>query len=130
MDSDRHLIETYNAREDAHEVAEWKRKNTNLQRYENAAKEAHKVRIMARLVHSRPVPSWEELDLASHRHLIADAESVARNPSITALELRKIYQERLVAWGDTDNPDLGVDDEISETIEQLVLEKLKATLNS
>lgn len=129
MDSDQRLIDAYHAREEALAAAEWKRKKANLQRYENAAKEAHKVRMTARLMHSRPVPPWDELHIGSQRHLIADAECVAMNPSITEPELRKVYQERLVAWGDTDSPDLGVGDEISESIEGMVLEHLKATLN-
>ena len=130
MDSYQNQLDTFNAREEAREVAEWRQKRAEHQRYENAAKEAHKVRLVARLTHSSPVPQWDDLDLSSQRQLIADAEAVAKNPSITESELRKLYRERLMAWGDTDHPDLEVSDEGSESIEGMVLEHLKSSLNS
>ncbi len=129
LGSDENQLDIYNAHEDAFEATEWKRKKAELQHYENAAKKVHKVRITARLITSRPAPLWDDMDISSQRHLIADAETVAKNPSITEPELRKLYWERLATWGDTDNPDLGVSDESSEIIEGMVLEHLKSALN-
>lgn len=83
---------------------------------------------MARCLNNLSVLPWEELDISSQNHLIADAEAVANNPSITEHELRKLYWERLVAWGDTENLDLGVSDEKSEIIEGIVLIELKSAL--
>lgn len=130
MDSYQNQLDVYNAREDALEATEWEQKRTSRQRYENAAKEAHKLRMKARLVHTCSVCYWDDLGISSQQHLIADAETVAKNPSITEPELRKLYKERLLAWGDTDNPDLGGSDEVSESIEGMVLEHLKSTLNN
>jgi hypothetical protein len=116
------LLKTYEARE----LVDWKRKQEAQQRYENAAKQAHKVRVAGRLLRD-PVPCWEDLHVGSQRHLIADAENVANNPRITLAELTKMYQDRLIAWGDTDSPDLRAPDSICWNIEEMVLEDLKAT---
>lgn len=129
MDSYQNQLDIYNAREEAREAAEWRQKMADQQRYENAAKEAHSVRCKARFLLPCSVPQWEDLDLSSQRQLIADAEIVAKNPSITEPELRNLYRERLMAWGDTDHPDLGDSDNESEIIEGMVLEQLKSSLN-
>jgi hypothetical protein len=62
--------------------------------------------------------------------LIADAENVANNPSITSAELTAMDQDRLVAWGDTDNPDLGPLSDTTRHIEEMVLKRLKETLHN
>lgn len=112
---------------DAREVAETKRKREARQRYESAAKEAHKTRCTARLLlPNSHVPTWDEMSLSSQRHLIADAENVALNPSITTGELARLYRERLVASGGLDHPDLEGEDEV---IESLVLDRLKKCLD-
>ena len=129
MDSDQDLLDAYNEREDAENAAKQRRNREDRSRFENAAKEAHKVRMMARLVHNLQVPSWDEMHLGSQQHLIADAANVAENSLITEGELRALYQERLVASGDTENPDLGSADAVSEYIEDMVLTRLKAALS-
>ena len=132
MDSDQDLLDAHNAREDARKADEWKRKKADHQRHENAAREAHKVRNFARLlVVNADVRDWEELPLGSQKHLTTDAENVAANPSITAAELSRLYNERLIAWGDIDSPDLGVGDENTpsyQVIEEMVLKCLKEYL--
>ena len=131
MNSDEDLIDTHNAREELREAAEWKRNTETQQQYGNAAKKAHKVRMAGCLLRHFPVPSWDDMNIGSQRHLIADAENVAKNPSLTATELRKLYQERLMAWGDTENADLGVDDETTparQEIEEAVLKHLRSVL--
>lgn len=115
-------------REEEREIVEWKHRKEEQDRYESAAMQAHKVRRMARLLIS-PVPPWEEVSLVSRRHLVADAENVAKNPFISYEELNKLYHERLNASGDTDNPDLGASDEASRVIEEQVLVALKASLS-
>lgn len=115
-------------REEEREIAELKYRKEEQDRYESAAMQAHKVRMMGRLLIS-PVPPWEEVSLASRRHLVADAENVAKNPFISYEELNKLYQERLIAFGDTDNPDLGAPDEAYRAIEEQVLVALKASLS-
>jgi hypothetical protein len=117
-------------REEARELAVWRRRKEDQERYKSAARQAHKVRMAGRLVHQLPVPTWEDMDCGSKRHLIADAEHVAKNPAISYAELNKFYQERLLAWGDTDNSDLGTPEESFWTIEETVLKKLKAILGS
>jgi len=132
MDSDQDLLDAHNAREDVREADEWKRKSADHQRYENAAREAHKLRNTARLLLANAdVRDWEELALVSQKHLTVDAEDVAKNPSITAAELSRLYFERLVAWGDADSPDLGEGDEDAQSyqvIEEMVLKRLKECL--
>lgn len=129
MDLEQDLLDAHNAREDVREADEWKRKKADHQRYENAAREAHKVRNSARLlVVNALVIDWDGIQLSSKNHFIADAENVAENPLITAAELNEVYKERLISWGDTDNPDLGVGDEnalIYQVIEEMVLKRLK-----
>lgn len=127
MDLDQNFLDSHNARE----ADEWKRKKANHQWLENAAKEAHKVRNILRLINNDIVIDWENLHLGSQKHLIADANNVVENPSITATELGRLYTERLIAWGDTDNPDLDVSDENISTyqvIEESVLKRLKECL--
>lgn len=68
------------------------------------------------------------MSIISQRHLIADAEIVDRNPAITEGEFFQRYRERLLDWGDTDNPDLNGLDPMAETIEGGVLNALKAAL--
>jgi hypothetical protein len=126
MDSDDDLLK----REEAREMAEWRRSKADQERYENAAKQAHNVRITGRLLLNSPTLAWEDMHLDSQRHLIADAEHVAKNPAISYAELNKFYQERLVTSGDTDNPDLGTPEEPFWAIEEIVLKKLKAILGS
>lgn len=129
MNSDQRLIDAYHAREEERKAAEWKRNKENQERYESAAQEAHKIRLARSLISTHQVSQWNEMSISSKKHLIADAQIVATNPSITEPELRTIYQERLVAWGDTDNPDLGAWDRSSENCEKLVLTRLKEILN-
>lgn len=129
MDSYQNQLDAYNAREDALVAKQWKQKKADRQRYENAAKEAHKIRMAWHLTLSWPVRPWDSLPISSQQHLIADAENVAKNPSITEPELRKLYIERLLSGGDTENQDLGVWDENGERIEGAVLEHLKSTLS-
>lgn len=129
MDSDQELLNIYNVREEAFKAVEWKRKKVAQQRYENAANEAHKIRMLNSLVCNLPVISWDDMDLISKRHLIADAENVANNPFINMTELKKMYQERLTAWGDTNNPDLGTRNENALQVEKTVLDCLKGMLN-
>lgn len=130
MDSYQNQLNNFNAREVAREAAEWRETKAENQRYEDAAKEAHKIRCVARLLSISQVPQWDDLDLSSQRHLIADAEAVAKNPSITESELRNLYRERLIAWGDTDHPDLGVNDNDSEQSEEMALQSLKSSLSA
>lgn len=110
---------------EAREEAALQRKRARQQRYEDAAREAHKTRNMGRLLQTVPPIDWEDLSISSQRHLIADAEIVALNPSITAIELARLYRERLIAVGDTDSPDLDGEDEI---VEAMVLDQLKRSL--
>jgi hypothetical protein len=128
------LLDAYNAREDAREADEWRRKKANHQRHENAAREAHKTRNAARLlIANAQVIDWDGLGIISRNHLVADAENVAANPSISAAELRRLYHARLRAWGDTDNSDLGPDDEMTpsyHSIEEMVLRRLKECLGN
>lgn len=128
MDSDQRLLDDYETREQAREASEWKTRSAELQRYENAARAAHRIRMAASLINNNQAPEWDELHIASKRHLIADAEAVAKNPAITEPELRRLYRERLVASGDTENPDLAASDAFTDTIEGLVLAELRATL--
>lgn len=87
MDSDQELLDAYNAREDVREADEWKRKREDRQRNENAAREAHKVRNTGRLlIDNALVIDWDGIQLSSKNHLIADAQNVAANASITAAE--------------------------------------------
>ena len=130
MDPDQKLLDDHHAREDALRAAQWALKKADVVRYEDAAKEAHKFRLAAFLVCNCAVLYWDELDFSSRQHLIADAEAVAKTPSITEPELRKLYRERLLAWGDTDNPDLQPTDELNAIIEASVLEHLKLLLCS
>jgi len=127
MDSDQRLLDAANAREVASEEAKWKQKK----RYEGAAKEAHKVRQVHRLLRHGDARGWDDLPLVSHRHLIADAENVADNQNITADELHQLYQERLIAWGDSDSADLS-DPMTKEdhAAEDQVLSRLKELLAS
>lgn len=116
-------------REEEREIAEWRFRKEAQDRYESAAMQAHKIRMAGRLLIS-PVPPWEEISLTSRRHLVADAENVAKNPSISYEELNKLYKERLIASGDIDNPDLDAPDEASRVIEEQVLVALKAFLST
>jgi len=129
MDSDQTLIDSYVSGEEALRAADYKQKADALRRYEDAAKKAHKIRQSNALLRNYSVPSWEELALVGQRHLIVDAEIVSNNPSTTESELRKLYLERLIAWGDTESSDLNDWDENSEGCEQMVLKELKAILN-
>lgn len=133
MDSDQALLDAHDAYENDREAAEKKLRETALLRLENAAKQAHLYRMTLRLVSSHPVnPDWENLSGISHSHLIADAKHVDENPSITADELNQLYKERLIAWGDTDSPDLGIGDESTPTCQDIeggVLEQLKKYLD-
>lgn len=126
MDSYEDLLK----RQEARELADWKRRKEDQQRYENAAKQAHKVRMAGRLVLDSPVPSWEDMHLGSRQHLIADAENVAKSPAISYSELNRLYEERLAVSGDTDNPDLGKPGESFQAIEEMALKELKAILSS
>lgn len=132
MDSDQDLLDSHNAREEVREADEWKRNKAEHQRHENAAKEGHKVRNSARLlIVNADIRNWEELALISQKHLISDAENVSKSPSITAAELSRLYNERLIAWGDVESPDLGVGDEnypIYQVAEEMVLKRLKECL--
>lgn len=133
MDSDQDLLDARDAHEAVREADEWKRKRANHQRHENAAREAHKVRNSSRLIgfNKADVRGWEDLPLVSQNHLIADAENVAANPSITAAELSRLYNERLIDWGDIDSPDLGLGDDNTPSyheIEEMVLKRLKECL--
>lgn len=129
MDSDQKLLDDYNASEDARRAAERKKNKAVQQWYENAAKQAHKIRQVSGLLRANSqVPSWEDMGSGSQRHLIADAQHVANNPSVTEFELRRLYRERLVAQGDTDNPDLECNDEDSWRTEEMVLARLKECL--
>lgn len=133
MDSDQDLLDEHNAREDAFQAAEWKLKKASQQRYEDAAKKAHAYRNTARLVGGGNLQllQWEGMALSSQMHLIADAKNVAENPTITAIELNRLYKERLIARGDTDSSDLGDGDEstpVLQAIEEQVLECLKKCL--
>lgn len=129
MDQDQRLLDDYDAREEARKAAEWRERTEAQARYENAARAAHKIRRAAHLLTDNPVGPWEDLALTSQRHLIADAEVVAKNPSITERELRTQYQVRLVEWGDPDSPDLAISDRITIGIEEQVLAKLKEVLH-
>jgi hypothetical protein len=115
------LVNAYEARE----AAALQRKQARRQRYEDAAREAHMTRNMGRFLQSVPRIEWEDLSISSQRHFIADAENVALNPSITAIELARLYKERLIAVGDTNSPDLDGEDEI---VEAMVLDQLKRCL--
>jgi hypothetical protein len=133
MDSDQDLLDAHDAREAVRAADEWKRKRANHQRHENAAREAHKVRNRGRLIcfDNADVRDWENIPVVSQNHLIADAENVAANPSITVAELSRLHNERLIAWGDIDSPDLGVGDENApsyQEIEEMVLKRLKECL--
>lgn len=128
MDSYQDLLDAANARELARESAEWKRKKEAQQQYENAAKDAHKVRQAGHLLLDSILPSWEEMSLSSQRRLIADAISVAKNPSISGAELRILDQERLMASGDTEHEDLQLGSEPFQSVERVVLENLRANL--
>lgn len=132
MDSDQDLLDAANARDDARQAAEWRLKKAAQQRHESAAKEAHKIRQMHRLLLSQDARDWDRLPLVSQRHLIADAENVAANPNITAAELHRLYQERLLAWGDTDSADLraGPLPIEAQVTEDQVLSRLKELLES
>lgn len=124
MNPDQELLNAYEARE----LADWKRNKEARQRYENAAKQAHGVRMAARSLCS-PVPSWDDMHLGSQRHLVADAENVANDPTISLAQLTAMYHERLIASGDTSNPDLNPPGEICRQIEEMVLANLKETLH-
>ena len=127
MDSDQELLDAYAARE----VADWHRNKALQLRYENAAEQAHKIRNASRLLHGLQVLAWDKMQLNCQRHLIADAKNVAENPSISATELHQMFKERLIAGGDTDNPELGMGDENTPYylgIEEAVLEHLKKWL--
>jgi hypothetical protein len=133
IDKDGDLLLALEISEATREARGWTIKRSNRQRFENAAKEAHIVRNTTRLKNNEEVVEWDDLGVSSIRHLIADAENVATNLSITAEELHELYKERLIAWGDTENPDLaiGYEDYASFIlIEKLVLEKLKTCLAS
>ena len=130
MDSDQERLDASNAREVARQAEAWKRKTADHQRHENAAREAHKVRNAGRLVNlnNADIRDWKDIALVSQDHLIADAENVAANPSITAAELSLLYKARLIAWGDIDSPDLGAGDDNNpsyQEIEEMVLKRLK-----
>lgn len=121
MDAYEKLLNDYESRE----AEKLKQKLSDQRKYEEAAKQAHRVRNAARLlVPNAPVIDWEGLSSISQKHLIADAENVALNPSITADELARLYRERLVKWGDLDSSDLLNGDD--EEVEGMVLEQLKA----
>lgn len=125
MDSDHDLLNAANAREEVRKAAEFKLK----QRYEGAAKEAHKIRQMYRVEQCGDARGWYELPIGSQRHLIADAENVAANQNITAAELLGLYKKRLVAWGDFDSADLkGPGTEEAHETEDQVLRCLKKVL--
>ena len=131
MDSDQDRLDASNAREVLREADEWRRKREARQRHENAAREAHKVRCTWRLIslNNADVRDWEDIGLVSQDHLIADAENVAANPSITAAGLNRLYKARLIAWGDIDSQDLGDDITPSyQEIEEMVLKRLKECL--
>ena len=124
MDSYQNLLDAHDARK----AADLKLKKAAQQRYENAAKKAHAFRCNSNLLKSVAVLKWDEMAPVSQRHLIADAENVAANPTITANELNRLYKERLTASGDTDSLDLGewAPDDLST--EEQVLEELKKYL--
>ena len=126
MDSYEELMK----REEARELDDWKRRKATQEQYESVAKQAHKIRMTGRLLLNSPCPCWEDLNLSSQRHLIADAANVAMNPSISGAELNKLYQERLVASGETDSPDLNVPEESFQALEETILKNLKAALSS
>lgn len=121
MDDEDRLLPALEARE----LAEWRARKAEKQRLEAAAREAHKARRLAALVNDRTIPAWEDLALSSQEQLIADAAAVAANPEITAEELHRLYQQRLEAWGDTDNPDIGTALPLAE---EAVLLRLKEVL--
>ncbi|MDP3672917.1 MAG: hypothetical protein Q8R69_24910 [Telluria sp.] len=125
MDSDQKLLDDANAREDAREAAEWKAKQIAKQRYEAAARAAYKVRRTAGLVLNRSFPDFDELGLSSRDQLIADAKDVDENPTMTAEELWRRYQDRLRASGDIENEDLVAD---LPDFEEAVVRRLKQTL--
>lgn len=124
MDSYQNLLDAHDARE----AADLKLKKAAQQRYENAAKKGHAFMCISNLVKSVTLLTWDEMRPVSQRHLIADAENVAANPTITATELNRLYKERLISSGDTDSLDLGEwapDDLVTE---EQVLEQLKKYL--
>ncbi len=128
MDSDQQRLDAYDAREDALAAAAWRQKQADRQRYEAAAIQGHQFRQAARFLTQHSLPPWAELSITSQQHLIADAEIVDKNPAITEGEFFQRYRERLLDWGDTDNPDLNGLDPTAETIEGGVLNTLKAAL--
>jgi hypothetical protein len=131
MDSDQDLLDAYDAREDARKAAEWEQKREAQEWCENAAKQAHKHRNVWRLINNLQVLNWEEMCATSQSDLISDVRNVAEHPSITAAELLQMYKERLIARGDTDNPDLRVGSEdtpLYMDIEDAVLKHLKECL--
>ena len=129
MDADQNLLDAGDAREEAYQIAEWKLKQQLKLWYEGAAKEAHKIRQINRLLRSGDSRAWDELPLGSQRHLMADAENVAANQNITVAELHGLYQARLIAWGDSDNEDLmGPLTEKDYETENRVLSRLKEYL--
>ncbi len=131
MDSDQDLLDTANARDDAHLGAEWRLKKAAQQRYESIAKQAHNIRKVHGILLNQPMPDWVDMCLSSRKQLIADVESVAANPIITAAELHRLYQERLIAWGDSDSADLrGHMTKEDHVTEDQVLSRLKELLAS
>lgn len=124
-DSDQRLLDAANARFEAEEAEKWRLRKAEHARLESAARAAHKLRQVNSLIMSRPVVGWDDLCLASKNHLMADAANVAANPQITAPELHRLYQERLRARGDTENPDLSL---APDDIEDQVLRRLKELL--
>lgn len=125
MDADQKLLEDAEAQWQAREAAEWKSKKIARERYEAAARAAHKVRRTARLLLNRPVPDFDELTLSSIRQLIDDAKDVDENPMITAEELWGRYQVRLRTSGDIEHPDLGAN---LPDFEDAILRRLKESL--
>lgn len=90
MGFDQDLLDARNVREVVGEADEWSRERAGHQRYENAAREAHEGRNDARLLFVDALRiEWDDMQISSKEHLIADFQNVAANPSITAAELEE-----------------------------------------
>lgn len=126
-DPDQRLLDAANARFEAEETENWSRRKAEHSRLQAAARAAHKRRQAKALIASPPgaVVDWDDLCLASKDHLIADAANVSANPRITGPELHRLYQERLLARGDTEHEDLL---SAPDGVEELVLTRLKELL--
>jgi hypothetical protein len=110
--------------------------------FENAAKQAHCVRIgfhnanniIPKKNGGMDIRAWDELDHHIRHGLSADAEYVAEHPSTSQDDLRIRYQDRWIAEADKQEAGDGSPDDLDEwddptlECEYEVLEKLKTFL--